>query len=134
MHIHAHVPRWFEVVLVLAVLLAALFARGSMAGASPPSLAGAPAVTTSSSPSTTPAETLPPDVQAQLDALSPGTVIVPCNSSEARYPEGITPAIGAMILHPGWRLLAHGYCADNPTATPLPVPMLDPQPSETAAP
>jgi len=84
-------------------------------------------------------ETLPPDVQAELDALPAGTVIVPCNSSEARLPEGIVPStsLAYVALHPGWRYMLHGYCANNPTATPMPAaPVFDPAPTSgaTAAP
>jgi hypothetical protein len=75
------------------------------------------------SPSPSAGDTLPPDVQSQLDKLSAGTVIVPCNSASARLPEGIVPSVSGSwwAAHPAWRLLLHGYCADNPNATPEPV-------------
>src|SRR5450631_126315 len=122
MNIHAHLPRAFELGLVIAIILIALVARGFIHDSAGPDLSGAHSlgVGISPAPSTgaAPLETVPPDVQAQLDALSPGTVIVPCNSSEARLPEGIdtSGSLAYLALHPGWRFLLHGYCADNPTA------------------
>jgi hypothetical protein len=88
-----------------------------------------PAVSVPQVPGSTPTEspgalgpTLPPDTQEQLSKQAPGTVIVPCNPNEPVLPEGtvysMNPAWAA--LHPGFRYLKHGYCADNPSATPLP--------------
>jgi len=78
---------------------------------------------------------LPSDVQAELRSLSPGTVIVPCNSSVSRLPEGVRPVttLGFAFAHPGFRYLSHGYCADNPNATPIPlvVPVVDGPPGRT---
>ena len=66
---------------------------------------------------------LPADVQAELRSLSPGTVIVPCNSSVAVLPDSVLPdlPLGFPQAHPGFRYLSHGYCADNPNATPMPI-------------
>jgi hypothetical protein len=66
---------------------------------------------------------LPADVQDQLNHLSPGTVIVPCSPSVAVLPEGVRPltTLGFSFGRPGFRFLLHGYCADNPSATPIPV-------------
>ncbi len=135
--------------LLLLVVLAAILTAAlihTSAGASSTNGSGtvgiAAAATPSASPTSTPpaassspVDQLPADVQAQLKALSPGTVIVPCNSSEARLPEGIdtTVSLGFIARHPGWRFLLHGYCADNPSATPLPPPP-NVDPSVTAQP
>lgn len=90
------------------------------------------------SPLASPTITLPPDVQIALDALSAGTIIVACSPSYAVLPEGVTPlvSLGFARLHPGFRYLPHGYCADNPTATPMPLvipsadePAREPSPS-----
>lgn len=83
----------------------------------------APSDAAALSPSPSPGDTLPPDVQSQLDKLSAGTVIVLCSSTSARLPEGIVPSVSGSwwAAHPAWRLLPHGYCADNPSATPEPV-------------
>jgi hypothetical protein len=68
---------------------------------------------------------LPQHVQAQLDALPPGTRIVDCLPGVARMPEGLVvnrdPTFESW--HPGFRYLADGYCADNPAATPIPIRM-----------
>jgi len=61
-------------------------------------------------------DSLPPDTRAQLDALPAGTVLVACSSAFAKYPEGVTPSVSLRWhqTHPGWHLLEHGYCVDNP--------------------
>jgi len=61
-------------------------------------------------------DSLPADTRAQLDQLPAGTVLVACSRAFATYPEGITPSIslGWQQMHPGWRILEHGYCVDNP--------------------
>lgn len=61
-------------------------------------------------------DSLPPDTRAQFDALPRGTILVACNSSESHLPDGIIPetAVGWTMAHPGWRVLLHGYCVDNP--------------------
>lgn len=63
-------------------------------------------------------ESLPTDTRAQFDALPAGTILVACSSAFATYPEGIIPSVagGWLMMHPGWRILEHGYCVDNPSA------------------
>ncbi|MEK6720260.1 MAG: hypothetical protein AABZ33_06255 [Chloroflexota bacterium] len=73
-------------------------------------------------------ESLPADTRAQFDALPAGTILIACNSSSATYPEGIIPSVagGWLMTHPGWRILEHGYCVDNPsTIKPFDVPVMD---------
>lgn len=62
-------------------------------------------------------DSLPPDTRAQFDALPEGYVLVACNSSVAKFPEGVSPHKGPgwMMMHPGWQVLLHGYCVDNPS-------------------
>jgi hypothetical protein len=63
-------------------------------------------------------DSLPPDTRAQFDALPRGTILVACNSSVSHFPDGIIPetAVGWTMAHPGWQVLVHGYCVDNPDA------------------
>jgi hypothetical protein len=72
---------------------------------------------------------VPADVQAELSRLPVGTVIVPCNSSRAVLDDDARPSrpLGFYDFHPGWVDLSHGYCADNPSATPRPllIPNMD---------
>ena len=98
----------FGALLVLPRGLTSALAAGATA---------APVVTAS------PAASIPPDVQQQLNAMPPGTVIVACNPSIAVLPEGVRPftPTGFAEAHPGFSYLSHGYCADNPNATPLPI-------------
>lgn len=118
-------------------VLGAIAIAGVLVGASfalpraltPALAAGAPAapITTAA-----PAPSIPPDVQLQLQAMPPGTVIVPCNPSVSVLPEGVRPdtPTGFAEAHPGFRYLSHGYCADDPNATPIPMdlPLVDPTP------
>jgi hypothetical protein len=85
---------------------------GSTGPAQPPSLAS-----------------LPADTRAQFDALPAGTVLVACSPAFVTYPEGVIPEVagGWRMTHPGWRILLHGYCVDNPTA----VRSFEPQVLET---
>ena len=68
-------------------------------------------------------DAIPSDVQAALASLSNGTVIVDCYPGMPRLPEGVVPsrAAGWSQLHPGFFQLPHGFCADNPAATPIPI-------------
>lgn len=88
------------------------------------------------SPSASP-EGLPSEVQAELDSLPAGTVIVPCNGAHPVLPRGIRPLreLGFEQAHPGFRYLSDGYCADNPSASPIPmtVPVVDGTPGQTVA-
>lgn len=86
------------------------------------------------SPTFVPAEApaltdVPADVRAQLEALPAGTVLVACSPSVSKYPEGVRPSrpAGWSYSHPGFVLLKHGYCADNPNAMPIPldIPNID---------
>lgn len=63
-------------------------------------------------------DSLPPDTRAQFDALPTGTVLVACSAAFATYPEGVIPSIAVewKMTHPGWQILLHGYCVDNPSA------------------
>jgi len=73
-------------------------------------------------------ESLPADTRAQFDALPAGTILLACAEASATYPEGIIPnvALGWTMMHPGWRLLLHGYCVDNPSAIrSFDVPVMD---------
>jgi hypothetical protein len=72
---------------------------------------------------------LPPDTRAVLDSLPDGTILVACNSSVSKYPEGVRPhrPLGFEQARPGFAILPHGYCVDNPKATPIPIdiPFID---------
>jgi hypothetical protein len=64
---------------------------------------------------------LPSDVLAELSSLPVGTVIVPCTPTHPVMPGVRTShTTGWVARHPGFRYLSHGYCADNPNATPIP--------------
>src|SRR5258705_13968833 len=75
-----------------------------------------------SGPTPAPATTLPPDTQEQLSKQAPETVIVACTVDQPVLPDGTRYSVNGAwaALHPGFRFLKHGYCADNPSATPLP--------------
>ena len=113
--------------LTLALLVAAVRSSWSLT-ASP---AGA---FTAVSPSPT-SESVPPEVQAELDALPSGTVIVPCMGNHPRLPDGIRPQrqLGFYLREPAFRYLSDGYCANDPNATPVPltVPVVDGPPGQT---
>jgi hypothetical protein len=59
---------------------------------------------------------LPADSRAQFDLLPEGTVLIACHPTFAKYPEGVTPSVSLAWhqAHPGWGMLEHGYCYDNP--------------------
>lgn len=63
-------------------------------------------------------ESLPADTREQFDALPAGTVLVACSPAFAKYPDRMVPSTGGVWLmtHPGWHILLHGYCVDNPSA------------------
>jgi hypothetical protein len=124
---------------VLALMSGAVISSPNFLLAAGPSSTPTTA-TLSAGPSSVPATAassagLPADVQAELRSLAPGTVIVPCNSSVSVLPEGVQPdtTLGFSFAHPGFRYLSHGYCADNPNATPIPVvvPIVDGPPGST---
>jgi hypothetical protein len=99
------------------------------ASAAPVTTSAPSAVADAFTPAQAPSiDSLPADTRAQLDELPPGTILVACNSSLSHYADGIFPemALGWTIAHPGWRILLHGYCVDNPseigTFKPQPVP------------
>jgi hypothetical protein len=77
----------------------------------------------SSAPATQGAsEALPSDVQAELSSLPVGYVIVPCTAAHPVMPGVRTShTSGWAARHPSFRYLSHGYCAENPNATPMPV-------------
>ena len=103
--------------LGLVVVLSSARTGTSLIGAQASSIAPTPGP-----PSADPGA-LPTDTEAALWELAPGTVIVDCLPGMARLPEGIMPsrAAGWSQMHPGFFQLPHGYCADNPSATPIPI-------------
>jgi hypothetical protein len=126
-----HVVDFLVLIGVLVAVASVALSRASASGAtgtSQPTVAqggtSEPALAAPNGPLPTPP--LPPDVQAQLAALGPGYEIVGCSPSEPRYEVGNEPRFnpGWFTLHPAWRVLHHGYCADNPSATPIPVPIV----------
>lgn len=68
------------------------------------------------------ASDVPADTLNQLAKAAPGTIIIPCSPSQPVRPDGAYYSInpGWFDHHPGFLQLKHGYCADNPSATPLP--------------
>jgi hypothetical protein len=117
-------------VAVVAVTFAVLVLSPRLLLASGPSSAPGPqgasvalpsdAAATSSAPATQ-GVGLPSDVQAELSSLPVGTVIVPCTPTHPVMPGVRTShTTGWVARHPGFRYLSHGYCADNPNATPIP--------------
>jgi len=77
---------------------------------------------TSSAPATQGAPGAPPsDVLAELSSLPVGYVIVPCTSTQAVTGVRTEHTAGWVARHPAFRYLSHGYCADNPNATPIPM-------------
>ena len=76
----------------------------------------------SSAPGTQGAPGAPPsDVLAELSSLPVGYVIVPCTSTQAVTGVRTEHTAGWVARHPAFRYLSHGYCADNPNATPIPM-------------
>jgi hypothetical protein len=113
--------------ILFVLMLTAIAAVGALAGGmSAASLSGsAPSTVDNVTP--TPGATfgpsdVPPDTLAQLANQAPGTIIVPCSSTQPVLPDGANYSINPFWFarHPGFRYLKHGYCADNPSATPLP--------------
>ena len=108
-------------------------------------VAGAPGVSTGADPTPSPAasgsedqSSLPAVVQAQLDALPPGTKIVDCLPGVPRLPQNVTMnrTAGFYQQRPGFHDLALGYCADDPdaTAAPMRVDSVDGPQGETPSP
>ena len=114
------------IILVVIVGLAAFaMARAEPDGNLTPGQVGATASSAASPvPSTarTAESGVPADTLAQLAKAPPGTVIVPCSPSEPVRPDGSMYSTNPVWAahHPAFRQLAHGYCADDPSATPLP--------------
>ena len=82
-------------------------------GASP-----APTETTGAAAQAPDPDSLPADTRAQFDALPAGTILIACGPTFVTYPESVIPEVssGWKMTHPGWRVLLHGYCVDNPSA------------------
>lgn len=117
-------PRFVPILIGVAFVVGALTIRsvlGSTPGASRAEAHAAAQVDAPSVQGQPDLAPLPADVQAELRGLPAGTVIVPCNASVDRMPEGVIPTrtLGWWSLHPGWHYLRHGYCADNPRAAPI---------------
>ena len=94
----------------------------------------------SATPSATPpassgsVASLPSEVSAALSRLPPGTVIVPCTAAHPTLPGvHIERQLGFALREPGFYVLPDGYCANDPSATPLPsiAPVLDGPPGST---
>lgn len=130
----------FGLVLVAAIILFGIaVARLNATGAMPSNGTGAGAGDAASSPSmpapsgdvtddshrVATVDELPSDTRAEFDSLPSGTVLVACTGAVAKLPDGIIPNVspGWLEMHPAWRVLAHGYCVDNPNA----MASLDPQ-------
>jgi hypothetical protein len=109
------------ILLVVIVGLAAFALSLASPRANPiPGLIGTAA---SSAPSAArSAAPIPADTLEQLAKAPPGVAIVPCSSSEPIRPDGSMYSTNPVwaAQHPAFRQLAHGYCADDPSATPLP--------------
>lgn len=117
---------WSMALLVVLVAGGLILRVSTDTGPSPGGVVVSSPIPSASIPQSTlaPQPVLPADVQAELAALPSGTRIVPCNSSVAVFPEDVrpAPAFGFFQMHPGFRYLSHGYCADDPSATPAPFP------------
>jgi hypothetical protein len=118
-------PRFVPILIGVALVIGALTIRsvlGSPAAPVPAMAHGAAQAEATALGGQSEDAPLPADVQTELRGLPTGTVIVPCNASVHRLPEGVIPTrtLGWWSLHPGWHYLKHGYCADDPKAVPRP--------------
>lgn len=108
--VRAVVSRFLWLAALGTLVMACSVSSGTSASVSPAATPGA-----------SDSADIPADVQAQLAELPPGTVIVPCTDAHPKLPEGlnISRAPDFYQQHPGFEELLHGYCADNPNATPI---------------
>jgi hypothetical protein len=129
-----NLPRQRDLWVVILVIILGAGATIALRTSANPSNSVAAGVGASVSPSASPGPTepaadagpaqapnldsLPADTRAQFDALPTGTILVACSPAFATYPEAVIPEVagGWLMTHPGWRILLHGYCVDNPSA------------------
>lgn len=121
-----NLPSQRELSVLLVVFVVAAAALVAFKSGRSDAIAGGGAVTTPASPTPQPSATdaqpptidsLPADTREQLDSLPPGTVLISCNPAVQHYPDGVIPEVSVAWskAHPGYRVLLHGYCVDNPS-------------------